>query len=91
MCQKYNVQAVALAPAVLTLSALRDGIERLRQRPLATAVAGPLAVALAAAAIDGGTVAHPYLLADNRQAGGTVPNNQIAAGPLDALLTGSST
>jgi DIE2/ALG10 family len=61
-------QAAALAPAVLNLAALRDGVECVRQRPLAVAVAGPVVIALAAAAIDAGTVVHPYLLADNRQA-----------------------
>ena len=69
---------------------MRDGVGCLRQRPLAAAVAGPLAVALAAAAIDSGTVVHPYLLADNRQAGGVVPSDHTAVGPLAALLTDSS-
>lgn len=85
------MQAAALAPAVLHLAAVRDGATFVRQRPLAVAVAVPLAVALAAAAIDRGTVVHPYLLADNRQAAGTVFNNDTAIGHPAALLICSST
>jgi DIE2/ALG10 family len=81
------LQAAALAPAMLNMSAVKDGVECLRQRPLAAAVAGPVAVAVAAAAIEGGTVVHPYLLADNRQAGSVVSSGRLPCRHLAVLLT----
>jgi alpha-1,2-glucosyltransferase len=59
-----------LAPVFWTPAALRDAARRLaaaaRRRPAAVAARGGGAVAVAAAAVSRGTLAHPFLLADNR-------------------------
>lgn len=58
--------AAALAPAVFSPSALRDMARQLQRSPISAAAAVPITMAVAAAAIDRGSVVHPYLLADNR-------------------------